>query len=49
MSDKDVEEKFRRLTSRILDKNRARRILDAVWNLEKAKDVSKVVSMMTLR
>jgi len=49
MSDQDVEEKFHRLTRRILDKNRARRILDAVWNLEKAKDVSKVVSMMTLR
>src|SRR2546426_1778051 len=49
MSDQDVEEKFLRLTRRILDKNRARRILDATWNLEKAKDVSKVVSMMTLR
>jgi 2-methylcitrate dehydratase len=49
MSDKEVEEKFQRLTQRILDKNRAKRILDAVWNLEKAKDVSKVVSMMTLR
>jgi 2-methylcitrate dehydratase len=49
MSDKEVEEKFQKLTRRILDKNRARRILDAVWNLEKAKAVSKVVSMMTLR
>ncbi len=49
MSDKEVEEKFHRLTRKILDNNRARRILDATWNLEKAKDVSKVVSMMTLR
>ena len=49
MSDKEVEEKFYRLTRKILDKNRARRILDATWNLEKSKDVSKVVSMMTLR
>ncbi|OLB72555.1 hypothetical protein AUI06_00750 [archaeon 13_2_20CM_2_52_21] len=49
MSDQDVEEKFSRLTRRILDKNRARRILDAVWSLEKVKDVSKVVSTMTLR
>jgi len=49
MSDQDVEEKFLRLTRKILDKNRARRILDAIWNLEKTKDVSKVVSMMTLR
>jgi len=49
MSDQDVEEKFLRLTRKILDKNHARRILDAAWNLEKAKDVSKVVSVMTLR
>jgi len=49
MSDKEVEEKFHKLTRKILDNNRARRILDATWNLEKAKDVSKVVSMMTLR
>jgi len=49
MSDREVEEKFHRLTRKILDKSRARRILDATWNLEKAKDISKVVSMMTLR
>jgi 2-methylcitrate dehydratase len=48
MSDSEVEEKFQKLTRRILDKSRARRILDAVWNLEKAKDVSKVVSILTL-
>jgi len=49
MSDRDVEDKFQRLTRKILDKNHARRILDVVWNLEKAKDVSKLVSMVTLR
>ena len=49
MSDKEVEEKFHRLTRKILDKNHARRILDAAWNLEKAKDLSKMVAMMTLR
>jgi len=48
MSDSEVEEKFRKLTRRILDKSRTRRILDAVWNLEKAKDVSKVVSILTI-
>ena len=48
MSDKEVEEKFQRLTRKYLAKNRARRILDAVWNLEKAKDVAKLVSSMTL-
>ena len=48
MSDAEVEEKFLRLTRKYLDKNRARRILDAVWNLEKSKDVAKLVSSMTL-
>src|SRR5207245_696054 len=44
-----TEKKFHRLTRKILDKSRVRRILDATWNLEKAKDISKVVSMMTVR
>jgi len=48
MSDSEVEEKFQKLTRRILDKSHARRILDAMWNLEKTKDVSKVVSILTL-
>jgi 2-methylcitrate dehydratase len=48
MGDGEVEEKFQRLTKKYLAKNRARRILDAVWDLEKAKDISKVISMMTI-
>ncbi len=49
MSDEEVEDKFRRLSGKYLSKNQAARILDTVWNLEKAKDVSKVVSLMTLK
>ena len=49
MSDGEVEEKFQRLTRKYLGKNRARRILDAVWDLEKSKDIPKVISMMNLR
>lgn len=48
MGDGEVEEKFQRLTKKYLTKNRARRILDSVWDLEKAKDISKVISMMSL-
>jgi len=48
MGDGEVEEKFLRLTGKYLVKGRARRILDTVWDLEKAKDVSKVISMMSL-
>lgn len=49
MSDEEVEDKFRRLAGRYVSKKQAAKILDAIWNLEKAKDVSKVVSLMTLR
>lgn len=48
MRDGEVEEKFQRLTRKYLGKNRARRILDAVWDLEKSKNISKVVEMMNL-
>ena len=48
MSDGEVEEKFQRLTRKYLGKIRARRILDAVWDLEKSNDISKVISMMNL-
>ena len=48
MSDEEVEDKFRRLSGKYLRKNQTARILDAVWNLEKLKDVSKVASLMTL-
>jgi 2-methylcitrate dehydratase len=48
MSDRDVEEKFQKLTRKYLDKNRARRILDVIWSLEKTNDVAKLVSSMTL-
>ena len=48
MNDNEVEEKFRKLTRKYLDKSRARRILDAVWSLEKSKDLARLVSLMTL-
>lgn len=49
MSDEEVEEKFRRLSGKYLSKNQAARILDTVWNLEKVKDVSKVVALLTVK
>jgi len=49
MTDEEVEEKFRRLTKRYLGKNQADKILEAVWNLEKTKDVSRMISLMTLQ
>ena len=49
MSDEEVEDKFARLTRTQLSKNRSNLILSAVWNLEKAKDISDMVSLLTLR
>ncbi len=49
MSDEEVENKFRRLTKKYLSKNQADKILDTLWNLEKAKRVSKVISQLVIR
>jgi 2-methylcitrate dehydratase len=48
MSDEEVEDKFARLTRTQLSRIRSKRILDAVWNLEKAKDVGSFVNMLML-
>ncbi|HXL50431.1 MAG TPA: MmgE/PrpD family protein, partial [Candidatus Limnocylindrales bacterium] len=49
MSDKEVENKFERLTRKYLTKNQSRRILDTIWSLEKVNEVGKVVSLLTVR
>jgi len=43
MSDKDVEDKFRRLTAKQYSKTHADRVLKTVWGLEKTKDVSSIL------
>jgi 2-methylcitrate dehydratase len=48
MTDKEVEEKFQRLTKKYLSQNQSRRILDTVWNLDKLKDTGKAISLLTL-
>jgi 2-methylcitrate dehydratase len=49
MSDKEVEDKFERLTRRYLSPNQSRKILDSVWSLERVKNTSKAISFLTLR
>ncbi len=49
MSDEDVENKFRALTRRHLSKNQAGRVLDAVWHLDKERNIGRVVSLLTVR
>jgi 2-methylcitrate dehydratase len=49
MSDGEVEDKFRRLTEKILSKNQATKIVTTIWQLDKVKDVGKAVSLFTVR
>lgn len=49
MTDREVEEKFERLTKRYLTKPQSRSILDSIWQLEKLKDLAKIVSLLNLR
>ncbi len=48
MGDNEVEEKFERLTKRLLSKNESRKILNTIWSIEKVKDVSKAISLLTI-
>jgi len=49
MTDQEVEHKFERLTKRYLPKTQSRKILDSLWQLEKVKDITKIISLLTLR
>lgn len=45
MSDDELEGKFRRLVKGKISSERAKRIISSVWNLDKEKDISKLVSI----
>jgi 2-methylcitrate dehydratase len=46
MSDQEVEEKFRVLARGRLDRGRIGKLLDAIWTLDRAEDVSKIVGLV---
>jgi 2-methylcitrate dehydratase PrpD len=46
MSDREVEDKFRALARGRLDRARMSRLLDALWALDQAKDVSRIVDVL---
>ncbi len=46
LSDRDVEEKFEALAEPALSKAARRRVIDAVWNLEKLGSVSELMQML---
>lgn len=49
MSDREVEEKFSLLTAGQLGPVQARKIIDVMWDLDRVKDVSVVMSLLKVR
>lgn len=49
MPDHDVEDKFLRLAAGPLDRARARRVIDLVWQLERVKDISTLMPLLTVK
>ena len=48
MSDKELEEKFTNCTEKLLSPERRRAALDAMWNLDKAKDLTAFMHQLAL-
>jgi len=48
MSDKDVEDKFRRLTAKRYSKTQADKVLKTIWSLDKTKNVSAILPSLTV-
>lgn len=48
MSDREVEEKFRRLSAGKLDRHRAGKIIDLVWKLETVKNIALLMPLLKL-
>ncbi len=48
MSDTDIEDKFRRLTTGLLDESRQQAALDRLWHLEEQTDLGQVMASMAI-
>lgn len=49
MSDREVEDKLRRLASRRVDRARMDRLIDFIWNLEQHKDIGTFMPLLRVR
>lgn len=49
MTDAEVEEKFRRLTGRLLSKGQVEKILRRVWTLERVKSIGEILNPLKVR
>lgn len=48
MSDRDLEEKFRRLAARRLNRLRIDRLIEFVWNLDQVKDIGTLMPLLRI-
>jgi 2-methylcitrate dehydratase len=46
LSDAEIEEKFSALAEGVLSKGAQKKLVDAIWNLEKVGSVSKLMGLM---
>ncbi|MBI3810089.1 MAG: MmgE/PrpD family protein, partial [Nitrospirae bacterium] len=46
LSDREIEEKFRRLAAKMLARARAGRVIDMVWRLEVLEDVGTLMPLL---
>lgn len=49
MSDRDVENKFRRLASGRLDRSRINELIDVVWKLDRMKDITRLITLLKVK
>ncbi|ULA69718.1 MAG: putative 2-methylcitrate dehydratase 1 [Nitrospira sp.] len=49
LSDREVEDKLRRLASRRIERAQLRRLLDFVWNLEAQQDIAALMPLLRVR
>ena len=49
MSDREVEDKFRRLAQGRLDRARIAHLLDVVWTLDQTKDLGRMISLLKVQ
>jgi 2-methylcitrate dehydratase len=48
VTDADLEEKFRSMACKFMDEQRVRRIIDAIYNLDKVEDVGELVKLLVV-
>jgi 2-methylcitrate dehydratase len=49
MSDREVEDKLRRLAARRVDRAQLNRLIDFVWNLEQEKDMARLMPLLKVQ